>query len=217
MDNLPVTDENRAWGDAPTDVTATDIISNNIINRILRSSFYDKAKYKNILSEKGETELQKIAYKSTLDVNNICPILQTEFKENMEIIKLPCEHCFIPEAIEKWVKEEKAVCPVCRYALDSKEVEDKSISPTRTTGDILQSIRRASRSINRPLNSELSPISIPNESTEMEVDATTTATDATDVINISRITNNFINDIMNELINEQEEEQLQRALFNSLN
>ena len=163
----------------------------------------------------------------------------------MEIIKLPCEHCFIPEAIVKWVKEEKAICPVCRYALDSKEVEDKSTVSPRRTGDFIQSIRRASRtsrSINQPLNWALPPINVPNssfipEETEteaMEIDtaagdtaagdtaagdtaAGDTAAAADESINISRITTNFINDIMNELINDQEEANLQQALLNSLN
>ena len=91
-------------------------------------------------------DLEKITYNSNLDTNNICPIFQVEFKNGMEIIKLPCNHSFIPEAISKWLKEEKAVCPVCRHNLDSKEVEDEqSYNPTnrQRTENLFQSIRRS--------------------------------------------------------------------------
>ena len=43
----------------------------------------------------------------------------------MEVIQLPCNHCFCPEAITKWLTKEKAICPVCRLTLDSIEIEDK--------------------------------------------------------------------------------------------
>ena len=105
----------------------------NIITRLLHSSFYDKPKYKEVLSEKGEEELKEIEYNSNLNTNSICPIFQTEFTENMQVILLPCNHIFSPEAIKKWLKREKAECPVCRYKLDSKEVENEDyIDPTLT-------------------------------------------------------------------------------------
>ena len=108
----------------------------------------------------------------------------------MEIIKLPCDHCFIPEAIEKWVKEEKAICPVCRYTLDSKEVEDKSIITPRSKiffnqedeWKFLQSIRRASRlPLIAHLNWARPSITLQNEEIEeMEIEAEAeTTTDST--------------------------------------
>ena len=49
--------------------------------------------------------------------------MSSEFEENQNIISLPCNHYFEPDAINKWVKEEKAECPVCRFKLHAKEVK----------------------------------------------------------------------------------------------
>jgi len=95
--------------------------TNNFINNTL----YTKSKYKKILSSEGEYDLEKIQYNSNNNYNNTCPIYQINFEENEEIIKLPCNHCFTPEAIIKWLKEEQALCPVCRYELKSIEVKDQ--------------------------------------------------------------------------------------------
>ena len=35
---------------------------------------------------------------------------------------MPCKHNFFPEAIEKWLKEESNLCPVCRYSFEYKEI-----------------------------------------------------------------------------------------------
>ncbi len=102
----------------------------NAFTRLLQTSFYDKPKYKQIISEKGEEDLKVIEYNSSLNTNTICPIYQTEFTDGMQVIKLPCTHSFTPDAIRKWLKEERAECPVCRYELDSKEVEDESYTET---------------------------------------------------------------------------------------
>jgi len=40
------------------------------------------------------------------------------------ISKLPCNHLFNTDAILKWLKEEKAECPICRFKLES--IEKKS-------------------------------------------------------------------------------------------
>lgn len=108
-----------------------DSITNNTFNRILNSSFYDEVKYKNIISDKGKETLKKINYTNNLKTNNTCPIYQTLFTEGIEIIKLPCNHSFIPEAIEKWLNEEKAECPVCRYKFDSKEIKNDNEESNR--------------------------------------------------------------------------------------
>ena len=51
-------------------------------------------------------------------LNATCPITLIDFKENQDIIKLPCNHCFIPDAILHWLEKEKAECPMCRLKLD---------------------------------------------------------------------------------------------------
>ena len=46
-------------------------------------------------------------------IDDKCIICQYEFQPN-EIVKvLPCKHCFHPECIEEWLKNQK-VCPYCK-------------------------------------------------------------------------------------------------------
>ena len=95
----------------------------NSLQGLINSTLYDKPSYKNILSDDGEKELKKIKYRKNSEEfpNEKCPIMHIPFEENEEVTQLPCNHCFDTEAIHKWLKEEKAECPVCRYKLDSKE------------------------------------------------------------------------------------------------
>jgi hypothetical protein len=77
---------------------------------------------KSILSKKGEKQLKHIIFdikNKNKYKNTICPITQTKFKDNDNIIQLPCSHLFEPASIMQWLKNEKAVCPVCRFNLDS--------------------------------------------------------------------------------------------------
>ena len=91
-------------------------------NILSNSLFQDKVKYKNILSAEGELEqLEYIEYTPETCRNSSCPITQTDFAVNQQVIKLPCNHCFEPDEIKQWVKEESAECPVCRFALKSVE------------------------------------------------------------------------------------------------
>lgn len=93
------------------------------INSVLNSSLNDTGNYKQILSEDGENKMEEIKYSKDTCINNSCSIFHIDFAEGDSIIKLPCNHCFVPEAIKKWLKEEKAECPVCRVKLPSKEVK----------------------------------------------------------------------------------------------
>ena len=43
------------------------------------------------------------------------------FKEDDDVIQLPCNHCFFVEPIMKWLTEDSCECPVCRYKFDSME------------------------------------------------------------------------------------------------
>tara|TARA_B100000674_G_C37212896_1_gene633504 strand:- start:71 stop:511 length:441 start_codon:yes stop_codon:yes gene_type:complete len=45
-----------------------------------------------------------------------------DFNENDIVAVLPCKHCFNKEALIKWVTEESATCPICRFELESTEV-----------------------------------------------------------------------------------------------
>ena len=93
--------------------------------QLLMHSFNQKPKYKKVLSEEGEQQLKKMLYKDSSKTNESCPIYYVDFEDDSEVIELPCKHCFTPAGIEKWLKEEKNECPICRFQLKSKEVKEK--------------------------------------------------------------------------------------------
>ena len=110
--------------------------SNTSLDAILNTSFYDKPKYKNVLSERGCGQLILINYEESLGINSYCPIEQTQFTDKMQVIQLPCKHCFCKNAIQKWLNEECAQCPICRFKLDSKEIENDDNSDDITNNNI---------------------------------------------------------------------------------
>ena len=87
---------------------------------MLDDSLYDENPVKKLISEKGKKQLIKLKYSAECK-HHTCPILYSEFEEGEDIIKLPCEHCFNPKAIEIWLSKEKAECPVCRFQLEYTE------------------------------------------------------------------------------------------------
>ena len=95
------------------------------VNSILNRSLHDAAGYKFVLSDEGFASLEDKKYSTEECSNDSCPITRVAFQEGDEITELPCGHCFDPEAITRWLKDEKAECPVCRYALKSKEVKNE--------------------------------------------------------------------------------------------
>ena len=111
------------------------------VRNLLRESLFEKKTYKNVLSEKGEKEIQKITYnKKNLDQHSCC-ISFEDFKEGEQVYKLPCGHIF-SDSIFTWLKEESNKCPVCRYELSSKEVknEDYIIDISNNTNPIHRQI-----------------------------------------------------------------------------
>lgn len=98
--------------------------SGSVFQQILSQSLYDESVYKKKISEKGKTQLTHIRFdKDNKDnINTSCPIMQTDFEQEQYLIQLPCNHMFIPEAINRWL-DEKPECPVCRFQLDSIEVK----------------------------------------------------------------------------------------------
>ena len=104
-------------------------------------SFLEKPVYKTVLTKEGEEKLKKIKFKDSEKKNLSCPILFIDFDEEEEIIELECNHCFNEDAIKKWLKEEKAECPVCRYELkDTKHEKVEKIEYSRD--DIRNNMRR---------------------------------------------------------------------------
>ncbi len=96
-------------------------IENNIVNYVINESFREKSKFKNVLSEEGEKQIKKLKYDPHLHKNHICPIYHTEFTKDTIVSELPCNHIFSPEGIDRWLKDENAICPVCRFKLLSYE------------------------------------------------------------------------------------------------
>jgi len=102
------------------DLSRNDI-ENNIINRVINESFREKSKFKNVLSEEGEKQIKRVKYDPDLHKNHICPIYHIYFTKDTIVSQLPCNHIFSPEGIDIWLKNENAICPVCRFKLLSCE------------------------------------------------------------------------------------------------
>jgi hypothetical protein len=95
---------------------------------ILARSLYDRRPVKQVITEEAQRDI--IDKKFTADmvdelkINDACGIWQEEFEDGEDIKILPCNHAFKADAIIKWLREEKAECPICRFSLQSKEVID---------------------------------------------------------------------------------------------
>ena len=98
---------------------------NRNMSQLLIESFNQKPAYKNVLSEDGEDQLVHLKYKDSSKSNSSCPIYYVDFEDESNVIQLPCNHVFTPDGIEKWLKEEKNECPICRFELKHKEVAIK--------------------------------------------------------------------------------------------
>lgn len=87
---------------------------------------WDARGYRSVLSHSGRKHLRTSRFADVRDVaiNSQCPIHQLDFEDTDTVTLLPCLHCFTPSAIERWLTNERAECPVCRHALPSVEVPD---------------------------------------------------------------------------------------------
>ena len=75
-----------------------------------------------MLSLEGEQQLYKVLFHSEMP-NSACPITLENFQIGDEVIMLPCKHVFNEISIKKWLREEKNICPLCRYELKFEEVK----------------------------------------------------------------------------------------------
>ena len=98
------------------------------IASILARSLYDRCPVKKVITEEAVSDIIDknftAAMVEELKINGACGIWQEDFEEGEAIKILPCNHAFKAEAILKWLNEEKAECPICRFSLQSKEVID---------------------------------------------------------------------------------------------
>jgi|LakMenEpi03Aug12_release.lakeMendotaPanAssembly.Ray.scaffolds.fasta_scaffold816284_1 hypothetical protein len=100
--------------------------TNEELETIINNSFNEKPLYKQVMCDEELQILINSKTKYTIgNINTICPITQTEFEEQQEIITLHCNHCFDSEAIIHWLTEEKSECPICRFKYKSQEVKNE--------------------------------------------------------------------------------------------
>ena len=102
-------------------------ITNNNLSTLLRETLSgDENPIKYVLSVDGEQKIETVEFDPEIYPNiNGCPITIKDFKKGDMISKLPCNHLFNTDAILKWLKEEKAECPICRFKLESVEKKSK--------------------------------------------------------------------------------------------
>lgn len=114
--------------------------NNDIINNFIDSTMFFNKKYIKVTSDEEINNLKIIKYNNNSNYkNNKCPIFFNEFNEDDEIICLPCNHIFTPDAIIKWLTNESNTCPVCRYEFNFKEIINKSYSNTDLSLQIVPS------------------------------------------------------------------------------
>jgi hypothetical protein len=87
---------------------------------------YDQRPVKQVIDDEACVEIRDEIFHpdmvENMKINGACGIWQADFEEGEKIKILPCNHAFGADAIMKWLKEEKAECPICRKALKSKEI-----------------------------------------------------------------------------------------------
>ena len=91
--------------------------------KVLNESFnLDQPKYKNVIYLNKNKQIVFKKFNGQIMDQSSCCITMVDFNENETIAELPCKHCFNKDAIIKWLTEESATCPICRYKLESHEI-----------------------------------------------------------------------------------------------
>ena len=197
------------------------ILQNSLMN--------DENKYKSIV--KDNTQLKKTKYDSGKFDFSSCPITMEDFKEGDDIICLPCKHIFEPNAIENWVTNENASCPVCRFKLESKKVKVKDNTNINSNAN---SNANSNTNINSNTNANSNMESVLNRLTgfmnnnlSIMGDRDVNDLSTNEIIDINRNFNHIIhilrnrNDMMDLILNreiqEEDDNDLQMAIMASLN
>ena len=213
------------WGEYTNELNSNQNLSNLFSNSILggrtlvRSFEEDKATYKHVLSEKGNQEIDLVSFSSEkFKKQDTCVFTMIPFEEGETVAKLPCNHIFNQKAILKWLKEEKATCPVCRFKLDSKEVKnDDTKTCSRNEHTSPQGIHQ-----NRSLSSFVRNIEFIQHPTRIlsSDDSSGGSVEAVSLPmrrrNISTRRLAYLMRMMDREEEEREEQELQQAIFASL-
>lgn len=99
--------------------------SNDDVSRLLRETLNVPSPYKYVVPQ---DEIENITEQVTFDPTTHtthCPITMEDFAKDETISKLRCGHVFNERALNSWLLNEKAECPVCRYKLPCVEVRNQ--------------------------------------------------------------------------------------------
>jgi hypothetical protein len=91
------------------------------VQNVMDASLYDRSPVRCVIKPSVMQELLRSAVKGG-GGEGMCPITQSEFAEGDVVLALPCGHAFLKDAIQMWLENERAECPVCRHALPSCEI-----------------------------------------------------------------------------------------------
>ena len=125
--------------DMAQQIIAALLMGNNDMDytRALAASLNEESAYKNVLSEEGESQLRERTFTESDKDQSTCPIMHIPFEVGDKITELPCGHIFEPDGIRKWLKDEKAECPVCRYKMKAKEIKNENTTATEDNNEII--------------------------------------------------------------------------------
>jgi len=136
MDNNDFTEFNSIFRLILQDIITNDvyfpIVPRSPSQRVLQTSLYDRNPIRHVITDEVKSALTPIKFKDANDIeNNLkCSIMCETFKEDDDVIQLPCNHCFFVEPIMKWLTEDSCECPVCRYKFDSMEKNTREETET---------------------------------------------------------------------------------------
>ena len=173
-----------------------------LLQRTLLSS---KKTYKNVLSKEGKEQIEIVKY-TTEDFKDqkCCPISQKKFEIGEAVAYLPCGHIFDQVNILKWLENEKANCPVCRFKL--KSIEKKNTEPEQNE-DVSENEINPPDHLNA-LNELMNNISFINHPSVVN--------SITPPISIQSRRNRRLSRILERAEEMQEERDLQEALIQSI-
>jgi len=209
----------------------------SFINQTLNEQ---QIEYKQVLDPDNKSELKTHSFDDTADnLNCKCPITMTPFNNGDQITQLPCGHLFNTDAIEEWVLENKASCPVCRHKL--KNIKEIRITPEIPQQEIVDNIidsnersRRLIRSfmsyiigdslnqIVNPIPNDLSvnPMNIANNDiSNNEIPENDMSNNIQEIDPVLNSINNYlstINRIMDRRIQQEDDNIMQEAILASL-
>jgi hypothetical protein len=91
----------------------------------IANSFYDRSPIRHVIAEHMADDIlktKKYIHVENREEHSKCPISLEYFKDDDDVIQLPCNHCFFEEPIRQWLMNDSHVCPICRFSFESMEI-----------------------------------------------------------------------------------------------